>query len=127
MPIDSVQHEAYSEVVAHNHHDLNCTLPPEPAHHLFPELAADPVFTKQRAPEGDQRRVFAGESCHIAVVPDHIDNRLLQALSPTRRLMRGPFVQLVDLPCNGSCANMRGASCFKSEHRLAFGGSALRG
>ena len=35
MLIDGVQHEAYPEVIAHDHHHLDRALTPEMAHHLF--------------------------------------------------------------------------------------------
>src|SRR5215471_18255363 len=60
MLIDGVQHETYSEVVAHNLHDLDGMLTPEMVHHLLPEFTGDSVFAKQRAPETDHRRVFVG-------------------------------------------------------------------
>src|SRR5215470_1988615 len=58
--IDGVQHETYSEVFAHNRHDLDRMLTPEMGHHLFPKLTADFVFAKQRPPETDQCRVLVG-------------------------------------------------------------------
>ena len=42
--VDGVQHEAYSEVIAHDLHDLDRTLTSEMVHHLLPEFTADFVF-----------------------------------------------------------------------------------
>jgi len=56
--IDGVQHKAYPEVIAHDHHQLDRALTPERAHHLFPKFTADSVLAKQRAPESDQRRIL---------------------------------------------------------------------
>ena len=58
--IDSVEHEAHPEIVAHDRHDLDGMLAPEMVHHLLPEFTADSMFAKQRTPETDQSRVFVG-------------------------------------------------------------------
>ena len=60
MLVDGVQHEAYPEVVSHDHHELDRMLTPEMVHHLLPKLTADSVFAEQRTPEGDQGRVLIG-------------------------------------------------------------------
>ena len=96
MLIDRVHHEADSEVVAHDHHELHRVLPPEVSDHLLPQLAADVVLAIQRASEGDERGVLVGQARDVSVVFDHVDDRLLEPLTQASRLVRRPFGPLVD-------------------------------
>src|SRR5262249_13070545 len=95
--INRVHHEADSEVVAHDHHELHRVLPPEKRDHLLPQLAAHSVITIQRASKGDERGVLLGEGRHVLVVLDDVNDRLLESLPQARRLVSGPLVLLVDL------------------------------
>src|SRR5580700_10879974 len=94
--IDSIHHEAHSEIVAHDHHELHRVLPPEMSDHLLPQLAAHAVLAIQRASESDERRVLVGEACHVLVVLDDVDDRLLKSLPQARGLVGGPLILLVD-------------------------------
>src|SRR5688572_32854521 len=69
----------------------------EEADHVGPDLAADLVVAQQRAAERDQRRVLLRETGHEPVVLDDVDDGLLETLPQARRLVRRPFVLLVDL------------------------------
>src|SRR5678815_3763102 len=95
--IDRVHHEADSEVVAHDHHELHGLLPSEVSDHLLPQLAAHAVLAIQRASKGDERGVLVGEARDVLVVLDDVDDRLLEPLPQSCRLVGRPLVLLVDL------------------------------
>jgi hypothetical protein len=108
--IDGVQHEAYPEVITHDRHDLDRVLAPEMAHHPVPKFTADSMVAKKRAPESDERGVLVGQSLHVPVVLDDINDRLFQALPHSRRFVPGPFVLLVDFSCGNENRQLKVSS-----------------
>jgi hypothetical protein len=83
-------------VVGHDHRDFDSTLTAEQLLRLRPQLGADLVIAEEGASEPNDRRILLGYTGQLSTELHDVDHRLVEPGFQSGRLVRRPFVMLVE-------------------------------